>query len=226
MPLAGHTTHTHASAHRHTNPSNRNQAVCAEMLVHMVRQAYRNEVIQVKSGHGRLCCLKAAATIQIALQLFVGSGCRRNAHCHNDTLPVPRAFDSGHDRECHLREGLCYHRLGIPGGSSGLRSVGPQLSGTYPTHYTLLRSLPDASIPASSSPSSRNCDEATSLTGVDAFDQEPLSFSSLYEFSDGRVSRCSRPCGLSSLAHALHLPSSRWRLSRWQFLLRSPRAFS
>ena len=46
MPLAGHTTHTHASAHGHTDPSNRNQAVRAEMLVHMVRQAYRNKVIQ------------------------------------------------------------------------------------------------------------------------------------------------------------------------------------
>src|SRR5262245_8457762 len=48
MPLAGFTTHT--SAHGHTNPSLRNQSVRAEMLFHMVRQAYRKDIVQVKSS--------------------------------------------------------------------------------------------------------------------------------------------------------------------------------
>jgi hypothetical protein len=34
MPLASDTTHTDTSAHGHTNPSNRNQAIRAEMLFH------------------------------------------------------------------------------------------------------------------------------------------------------------------------------------------------
>jgi hypothetical protein len=34
MPLVSDTTHTDTSAHGHTNPSNRNQAVRAEMLFH------------------------------------------------------------------------------------------------------------------------------------------------------------------------------------------------
>src|SRR5689334_9705589 len=49
-------------------------------------------------------------------------GCRRSADCHNGTLPVRAAFDSGHGRGCDLREGLCCRRLDIPGGSSGFRS--------------------------------------------------------------------------------------------------------
>lgn len=47
MPLAGFTTHT--SAHGHTNPSLRNQSVRAEILFHMVRQAYRKDTFPVKS---------------------------------------------------------------------------------------------------------------------------------------------------------------------------------
>ena len=120
MPLAGFTTHT--SAHGHTNPSLRNQAVRAEILIHMVRQAYRNEVIQVKCGHPRPCRLHPAAAIQSVRQLFVRSGYRKSARCHNGTLPFPVAFDSGHYRGCDLSEGRCYRKLGIPVGSLGLSS--------------------------------------------------------------------------------------------------------